>query len=68
MDNDHPRFLSRSFKRASAADQMAKLAPEIDGLLFVDVLDQVCAAMTRMAGLTDEEARELLAIIWSGPR
>jgi hypothetical protein len=47
---------------------MARHCPEVDGLLFVDLLDEVCGAMTKAVGLTDDEARELLAMIWSGPR
>jgi hypothetical protein len=67
-DAECPRFLSRSFKRASGAEWMARHCPEVDGLLFVDLLDEVCGAMTKAVGLTDDEARELLAMIWSGPR
>jgi len=63
-----PHYLARSAKRTAAGHRLTQLSPGIDGPLFADLLDLLSAAILRAAGLDDDQAREVLALLWSGPR
>jgi hypothetical protein len=63
-----PRFLTRSAERMTAASHVSQLAPDVDALLLADRLDQACAEPLRAAGLTDGQAREVLALLWTPPQ
>ena len=65
MVNDSSTCLTQSAVRAVAADKMHEFAPQIDGLLVVDLIDNVCWTILRNAYLTDEQAREVLALLWN---
>jgi len=62
-----PGFLTRSAERVVAAHRLSQLMPGVDGLLLADRLDQLCAAPLRAAGLTDDQAREGMALLWVRP-
>jgi hypothetical protein len=63
-----PRCLTRSAERTVAAHHLMQLAPGIDGLLLADRLDQACAELLRAANLSDDQAREVMALLWAPPR
>jgi hypothetical protein len=63
-----PHFLARSAKRTAAGHLLTQLTPGVDGLLFADLLDLLSGAILRAASLDDDQAREVLALMWSGPR
>jgi hypothetical protein len=64
----NPPCLTRSAERTTAAHRLSQLSPGVDGLLFADLLDLLSGAILRAAGLDDDQAREVLALMWSGPR
>ena len=63
--------LSEHARRALAASMIRQTTDgEVDALAAItlaDVLDGVCAAVLRSAGLEDDEARAVLAALWSRP-
>ena len=63
-----PVFLTRSAERTVAAHRLTQLAPGVDSLLLADLLDQTCAELLRVAGLTDDQAREVMALLWARPQ
>ena len=52
----------------SAKRRRAQLAPSVDCLLLADLLDLLSGAILPAADLNDDQAREVLAMMWSGPR
>ena len=60
--------LSTEGRRAAAAAALNAATDELDPLAavtFADVLDGVSAGVLRAAGVDDEEARAILALLWS---
>lgn len=60
--------LSRSGRRTLVASMLHTATDEQDPLtaqLLADVLDQTSAAVLRAAGLEDDEARAILASLWT---
>lgn len=59
--------LATSGERARATAALHAATQEEDPLtaaVLVDVLDSVCGAVLRPAGVEDDEARHILAILW----
>lgn len=59
--------LSRTAERGRAVDMVHSVAPWNDGFFLVELIDNLCWSVLRNAYLTDEQARELLAVLWQAP-
>jgi hypothetical protein len=66
VDQPFPHHLATSARRVRVATMISKSAVVVDdALLLADALDLVAGALFAVAGVADDPARDILAVLWA---